>query len=389
MKIAVTFFKKKENKKIYDKILKNNKIRDNKYINIASSNNIKIKNYEIIAVLIISIAIVLNSTNILYFATNISKAEGIEITKEDIIALNSMANINNYTFTQKDQEEVQKPIEQDYLAMDELANLYNEQAVFKNVTEDDIKIISENSTYQKINVCGVEITNYSTNRNIDFEAILNSDDKYFNKSKDEILMYTTHTSESYANSENYKFEYTSPRRTTDGNYNMLYISSCLAENLNNKGINTICSLTPHDYGEYNSAYMNSRKTMETLINENPNASILIDVHRDAIEDLDFAPKVNLKGYDVACLMLVMGIGYDGEENPYYMQNLKLALQIQILANKVYPGLFRSMIIRNSIYNQDIKENSFLVEVGASGNTIDEARLATRCLSNLLNILYKD
>ncbi len=389
MKVAVTFFKKKENKKIYDKILKNNKIRDNKYINIANSNNIKIKSYEIIAVLIISITIVLNSTNILFFATNISKVEGLDITKEDIIALNSMANIKNYTFTEPKQEEVQKPIEQDYLAMDELANLYNEQAVFKNVTENDIKIISENSTYQKINVCGVEITNYSTNRNIDFETILNSDDKYFSKASDEVLMYTTHTSESYANSVNYTFEYTSPRRTTDGNYNMLYISTCLAENLNSKGINTICSLTPHDYGEYNSAYMNSRKTMETLINENPNTAILIDVHRDAIEDLDFAPKVNLKGYDVACLMLVMGIGYDGEENPYYMQNLKLALQIQILANKIYPGLFRSMIIRNSIYNQDIKENSFLVEVGASGNTIDEARLATRCLSNLLNILYKD
>ena len=389
MKVAITFFRKKENKKIYDKILKNNKIRDNKYINIASSNNIKIKNYEIVVVLLISICIILNSTNILYFATNISKAEIPNITKENIIALNSMANINNYIFTQQKQEEIQQPIQQDYLAMDELANLYNEQAVFKNVTEDDIKMISENSIYQKISVCGIEIVNYSTNRNIDFEAILNSDDKYFSKSKDEVLMYTTHTSESYANSQNYTFEYTSPRRTTDGNYNMLYISTCLAENLNSKGINTICSLTPHDYGEYNSAYMNSRKTMETLINENPNASILIDVHRDAIEDLDFAPQVNLKGYDVACLMLVMGIGYEGEENPYYMQNIKLALQIQILANKVYPGLFRSMIIRNSIYNQDIKENTFLVEVGASGNTIDQAKLATRCLSNLLNILYKD
>lgn len=389
MKIAVTFFKKKENKRIYDKILRNSRKEKNKYINIASSDNIKIKNYNIVAVILICTAITLNSDNILYFATNISSFKSLNITKEDIIALNSMANINNYTFDEEKQEEVQKPIEQDYLAMDELANLYNEQAVFKNITKDDIKIISENSTYQKINVCGVDITNYSTNRNIDFQAILNSDDKYFTKGKDEVLMYTTHTSESYANSQNYKFDYTSPRRTTDGNYNMLYISSCLAESLNSKGINTICSLTPHDYGEYNSAYMNSRRTMETLIAENSNASILIDVHRDAIEDLDFAPKVNLKGYDVANLMLVMGIGYEEEENPYYMQNLKLALQIQILANKIYPGLFRSMIIRNSIYNQDIKENSFLVEVGASGNTIDEAKLATRCLSNLLNILYKD
>ena len=129
--------------------------------------------------------------------------------------------------------------------------------------------------------------------------------------------------------------------------------------------------------------------MEALINENSNISISIDVHRDAIEDLEFAPKTNLKGYDVASLMFVMGIGYDGEENPYYAENLKLALELQILANKVYPGLFRPMIIRNSIYNQDLKSNSFLVEVGASGNTIDEAEIATRCLANLLNLIFKD
>ena len=48
-----------------------------------------------------------------------------------------------------------------------------------------------------------------------------------------------------------------------------------------------------------------------------------------------------------------------------------------------------MIIRNSIYNQDLNKYSLLIEVGASGNTLDEAYLATRCLSNLLNIIYKD
>ena len=65
---------------------------------------------------------------------------------------------------------------------------------------------------------------------------------------------------------------------------------------------------------------------------------------------------------MASLMLVMGIGYDDSYNPYYEENLKLALEIQMLANKIYPGLFRPMIIRNSIYNQDIKSNSFLVVV---------------------------
>lgn len=385
MKVAVTFFRNKR---------KTNKIKINeitkKHKNTDYLNNISIKKYEILVILFVSVVIVLNSSNLLCLGSNISQIENIDVSKEEIISLNAMANINNYLFSSKKEEEkTEEIISDEEIAMDELANNYTDITVFNNVKKEDIQVISENSSYQKLNVCGVDITNYSTNRNIDFEKILNSDDKYFSKSIDEILLYTTHTSESYANSDKYQFEYTSPRRTTDGQYNMLTIASTLATNLNNKGINTVCSLTPHDYGEYNSAYSNSRRTFETLVYENPNIAISIDVHRDAIEDLDFAPKTEFRGYKVASLMLVMGIGYDDEYNPYYEENLKLALEIQILANKIYPGLFRPMIIRNSVYNQDIKSNSFLIEVGASGNTIDEAKLATRCLANLLNILYRD
>lgn len=384
MKVAVTFFRNKRKNNGIDKIKR-------RYIDLKFENNIDIKKYEIIFSLFIAIFFILNVSNLVYFGSNISRIDNIDISKEKIISLNAMANITSYIFSDKEEEktEVKEMASDEEIAMDEIANSYTDVTVFNNVNQDDIQVVSENSTYQKLKVCGIDITNYSTNRNIDFKTILNSQDKYFSKSKDEILMYTTHTSESYANSENYQFEYTSPRRTTNGQYNMLSVASVFASNLNNKGINTVCSLTPHDYGEYNSAYSNSRMTVESLVAQNPNIAISIDVHRDAIEDLDFAPKAEFKGYQVASLMLVMGIGYDDELNPYYEQNLKLALEIQILANKIYPGLFRPMIIRNSIYNQDIKPNSFLVEVGASGNTLDEAKLATRCLANLLNILYRD
>ena len=384
MKVAITFFGKKRKKEKYKNIMKNNK-----YVDILNTSVIKLKNYEILLMFFIAVILVMNINSIMYIATNIVQMQGINVTKEKIIAFNNMGNMNNYIFSPQEEKHEEKKIEPELLAMDNMAQEYNEQTVFNNINKEDIQVVAETEIYQKLRVCGIDITNYSTNRNIDFESILNSDDIFFSKSLDEILLYTTHTSESYANSEKYHFDYTSPRRSVDGNYNMLAIASTFASNLNDKGINTICSLTPHDYGEYNSAYSNSRRTMTELVESDPNISMLIDVHRDAIEDLEFAPKVNLKGYDVSGLMLVMGIGYDDEENPYYQRNLKLALQIQLLANKIYPGLFRPMIIRNSIYNQDIKENSFLVEVGASGNTIDEAMLATRCLANLINILYKD
>jgi len=47
-----------------------------------------------------------------------------------------------------------------------------------------------------------------------------------------------------------------------------------------------------------------------------------------------------------------------------------------------------MLIRNSVYNQDLNRYSLLIEVGATGNTLDEAYYATRCISNLLDIIYK-
>ena len=88
-------------------------------------------------------------------------------------------------------------------------------------------------------------------------------------------------------------------------------------------------------------------------------------------------------------MLVMGVGSDTSKNPFWEENLKLAIKLQLLADKIYPGLFRSMYIRNSVYNQDLNKYSLLVEFGATGNTIDEVKLATRCLANLLDIIYKD
>ncbi len=325
--------------------------------------------------------------NTIIFATNIVDNVDNNIIKEAFFNNNLLLNETSYKYSELEEKAKTETIDysstQEEIAMDIVANKYDSDVlVFNSQDNYYCDVISETNNYQKLNVCGVEVINYSSNRNIDFEKILAMDDIFFEQD-DEVTMYTTHTSESYANVP----EYSAPARTLDGKYNMLNIASNLARNLNIKNINTVCSLNPHDYGEYNSAYTNSRITLASIINENPNVKVAIDVHRDAIEDLSFAPKLDIMGYNVACVMLVMGIGYEDEPNPYYERNLKLAFEIQMLANKIYPGLFRPMIIRNSVYNQDLMANSFLIEVGATGNTIEEAKLSTRCLSNLLNIIY--
>lgn len=248
--------------------------------------------------------------------------------------------------------------------------------------------IKDTTGLQKINIYGMSLLNYSSKNNIDYEALAKRKITLTKKS-DSVLIYTTHTSESYKNSERYKFEYSGTYRSRDARYNMLEIATQLDIALKEKGMNSIFNTTPHDYGSYEIAYTNSRKTFELVIKQNGRVGVAIDVHRDAQNNLDYGPTVEVRGKKVAQLMFVMGVGTDKYTNEYWEDNLALAIQLQKLGEEMYPGLFKPMIIRNSKYNQDLTKNSFLIEVGATGNTIEEASLGARCLANILNKYYNN
>ena len=56
--------------------------------------------------------------------------------------------------------------------------------------------------------------------------------------------------------------------------------------------------------------------------------------------------------------------------------------------KCIHGLFRPMIVRNSRYNQNLAEGACIIEVGATGNTLEEAIGSMKYLSNVLEIVMK-
>lgn len=325
------------------------------------------------------------------FATNFRQADEINVGISDIVTTASLFNKDNYILSTQNNDEtpkvqnVQEEENDEYKIIDEEAEKYNLEQVFAN-NDINVNINSETATLQKVSVNDIYILNYSSNRNIDFEGIMSKDINLTKKS-DKILLYNTHTSESYINSDNYQFEYSSVMRSLDARYNMLGIAKELNENLLKKGFLSIQDTTPHDYGAYTGAYTKSRQTVINALTQMGGAGIIIDVHRDAMEDLTYRPVANINGIQVSQLMFVVGIGTGENEN--WEDNLRLALKLQQIANKIYPGLFRQMIIRDSTYNQDLNKYSLLIEFGATGNTIDEVKLSTRCVANLLNILYKD
>ena len=96
----------------------------------------------------------------------------------------------------------------------------------------------------------------------------------------------------------------------------------------------------------------------------------------------------VNGQRVAQLMFVIGTDGGGLEHPNWVQNLKTAVKIQEQANKMYPGLFRSIIIRNSRYNQHISSGASIIEVGATANTLGECLLSMQCLANVIDEVCK-
>ena len=169
---------------------------------------------------------------------------------------------------------------------------------------------------------------------------------------------------------------------------MLSVASILNKTLNERGITTVFDTTAHDYTSYDSAYKNSMKTINKNIEAYSDFGLIIDVHRDAAGDLTFGPETTINGKKTAKLMLVVGVGYESLENPYWKENLSLALKIAAVGEQMYPGLFRHVLVRDSRYNQHLTSGSILIEVGATGNTLDEAYYGARCLGNILGNIYK-
>ena len=108
---------------------------------------------------------------------------------------------------------------------------------------------------------------------------------------------------------------------------------------------------------------------------------ILDIHRDAIEDEQgnqYKVVTSIGDSETAAQMtLVVGSDGSGLTHPDWMENLRLAVAIQEQALSGYPTLMRPILLRNSRYNQHATTGSLLVEVGAAGNSPEEAAVAGR------------
>ena len=215
--------------------------------------------------------------------------------------------------------------------------------------------------------------------------IMNPNIKIENKN---ILLFHTHTCESYTSSEKFPYTPTGNYRTTDLNFTVARVGDELENHLKQYGHNVIHNKTYHDYPSYNGSYTNSLATVEEILKQNP-TDIIFDIHRDAIGSRpDYAPCVKI-GDDVAAqIMFVIGTNEGSLWHPNWQQNLKFAIKVQQKAEEMYPGLFKPIMLTKYRYNQHAGKYASIIEVGATGNTLEQCNNSMKYLAKVLDEILK-
>lgn len=153
-----------------------------------------------------------------------------------------------------------------------------------------------------------------------------------------ILIYHTHSCESYTQTDNYKYKASGNFRTLDINCSVVRVGTELTKYMKHYGYNVIHDTTLYDYPSYNESYDRSLKGVAKLLEENKETDILFDIHRDAIGDSKYAPTVKIGEDEAAQMMFVIGSNGGGSKHDNWNENLKLAVKIQEKANGLYPRI---------------------------------------------------
>ncbi|MCI8291239.1 MAG: stage II sporulation protein P [Clostridia bacterium] len=203
-----------------------------------------------------------------------------------------------------------------------------------------------------------------------------------------MIIFHTHTSESYTPTEQYSYKSSGNFRTLDTRCSVVGLGDELSNRLLNKNINVIHNATFHDYPEYNGSYTRSAQTVQNILSGNV-SDFVIDLHRDALADSTYAPSVMIGEEKAAQLMFVMGSNEGGLEHPNWNTNLKIAIKIQEKANEMYPGLFKPIMLTKYRYNQHLAKGSCIIEVGATGNTMEECLVSMKYFAEVLAAVNKE
>lgn len=205
-----------------------------------------------------------------------------------------------------------------------------------------------------------------------------------NNKKPQILIYHTHSMETFSNSN-----------SEDKNTTIIGVGNRLEKVLSKQfGYNVIHDKTTYDIVngvlDRNEAYTQSEKGVKKILKDNPSISLVLDIHRDGVNDnTHLVTEIN--GKPTAKIMFLNGMSRFKESgdisylhNDYLFENLALTLQMKLAAEAYYPDFTRRNYINAYEYNLGVCRQCMLIEIGAQTNTYQEAVNAAEPLAVLID-----
>ncbi|MBZ5753041.1 stage II sporulation protein P [Metabacillus rhizolycopersici] len=186
-----------------------------------------------------------------------------------------------------------------------------------------------------------------------------------------VYIYQSHNTESFLTEAKVK----EPNKALHETKNITLVGERLKQSLQEKGINSIHDKTNimeilNEQGlSFGEAYKISREPLEDAIDENKNIKMVFDIHRDSRKRSDTTIKMNGKDFPrIAFTVSSSSVNYEG--------NLKFAQLLHSKIEEKYPSLSRGVIVKDNpqkqnTYNQDVLDNSVLLEIGGVENTLQE------------------
>lgn len=209
-----------------------------------------------------------------------------------------------------------------------------------------------------------------------------------------VLLYHTHTTESFEPFVRENYDSSFNYRTTDCTKNVVMVGDAIQAELEAQGIGVIHATEIHDYPSYNGSYSRSRETVTALMEKYPSIKVVLDIHRDAIggENCAYQPYITVDGKEAAQIMIISGCDDGTLGMPDYMQNFHFACSLQKQLEADNSGFTRPVLFDYRHYNQDLTNGSLLIEVGSHGNTLEQVQYAGqllgRSLGKLLNSMKR-
>ena len=137
---------------------------------------------------------------------------------------------------------------------------------------------------------------------------------------------------------------------------------------------------------FQDSYKVSRENLQKVLAENDSIRMVFDIHRDSTKRREST--IEIKGEEYAKIKFVVS-----KTSGNYETNKKFATQLHEQLEKLYPGLSIGVIEKGvnpqNTYNQELHDNSVLVEMGGIENTLEEMYRTTDIFAQVLeDILEK-